>query len=70
VRELTTPYIHAKVMVVDDRVAFVGSENLSAASLDHNRELGVLISGTSIRRILHAFSADWQRGARPVFHGM
>jgi cardiolipin synthase len=35
-------YIHAKAMVVDDTTAFVGSENLSTASLQYDRELGVV----------------------------
>ena len=39
-------YIHAKAIVVDaetaQRQAFVGSENFSAASLQRNRELGLL----------------------------
>jgi cardiolipin synthase A/B len=38
-------YIHAKVVVADigtpRQRAFMGSENFSAASLNHNRELGV-----------------------------
>jgi phosphatidylserine/phosphatidylglycerophosphate/cardiolipin synthase-like enzyme len=39
-------YIHAKAIVVDDGTpgakAFVGSQNFSSASLNHNRELGLL----------------------------
>ena len=45
-------YIHAKVVVADDREAFLGSENFSTNSLDKNRELGVLIATPSI---LHSF---------------
>jgi cardiolipin synthase A/B len=41
-------YIHAKVIDVDDAKAFVGSENFSTASLDYNRELGVLTSSASV----------------------
>jgi phosphatidylserine/phosphatidylglycerophosphate/cardiolipin synthase-like enzyme len=41
-------YIHAKAVVVDAGTAharaFVGSENFSAASLDYNRELGLVTS--------------------------
>lgn len=44
-----TPYIHAKVVVADpggaDRRLFLGSENFSYASLDHDRELG-LVTGS------------------------
>jgi len=41
-------YIHAKVIDVDSAKAFVGSENFSTASLDYNRELGLITSATSI----------------------
>jgi cardiolipin synthase len=45
-------YIHAKVIVADAGTtrqrAFVGSENFSAASLNHNRELGLLTSDAAI----------------------
>ena len=37
-------YIHAKVIVVDGKEAFVGSENASASSLDNNREIGVFVA--------------------------
>jgi phosphatidylserine/phosphatidylglycerophosphate/cardiolipin synthase-like enzyme len=45
-------YIHAKAIVADagtaHQRAFVGSENFSAASLGHNRELGILTADPSI----------------------
>ncbi|MGI8552647.1 MAG: phospholipase D-like domain-containing protein, partial [Dehalococcoidia bacterium] len=41
VRLLRSPYVHAKVILVDRALAFAGSENLTAASLDKNRELGL-----------------------------
>ena len=40
----TALYIHAKVIDVDGATAFVGSENFSTASLDYNRELGLITS--------------------------
>jgi len=60
-------YIHAKVIVVDggsaSARAFVGSENFSAASLDANRELGLVVTDpTIIRSLIKTFAADW-RGA-------
>lgn len=61
VRELRSPYVHAKLVEVDGREAFVGSENLSAISLDRNRELGVLIRGPQLARMVQTFDADWQR---------
>jgi cardiolipin synthase len=41
-------YIHAKVIDVDSAKAFLGSENFSTASLDDNRELGVVTSSTAV----------------------
>ncbi|MGH2411093.1 MAG: phospholipase D-like domain-containing protein, partial [Chloroflexota bacterium] len=55
-----SPYIHAKLILVDTRWAFVGSENISAASLDRNRELGVLVRDPSALSLLGAtFNTDW-----------
>jgi phosphatidylserine/phosphatidylglycerophosphate/cardiolipin synthase-like enzyme len=41
------PYIHAKAIVVDGALAWVGSENFSTGSLEFNRELGVVFTGAS-----------------------
>jgi phosphatidylserine/phosphatidylglycerophosphate/cardiolipin synthase-like enzyme len=41
-------YIHAKVIDVDSAKAFLGSENFSTASLDYNRELGLITSSAGI----------------------
>lgn len=64
VRILTKPYVHAKAIVVDDRVAFVGSENFSEQSLDHNREIGVLFSGPAVKSLLGVFLSDWHAAKR------
>ena len=39
-----TPYIHAKIFLADGTAMFLGSENISATSLDNNREMGLIIS--------------------------
>jgi phosphatidylserine/phosphatidylglycerophosphate/cardiolipin synthase-like enzyme len=64
VRELRAPYIHAKLMCVDGREAFVGSENISTESLDRNREVGILIRGASLRRLMAIFQGDWRRATK------
>jgi phosphatidylserine/phosphatidylglycerophosphate/cardiolipin synthase-like enzyme len=56
-------YIHAKLIAVDAAtfhgVAFVGSENLTDASLLHNRELGIVLFRRSIvRRVASVIAAD------------
>ena len=52
-------YIHAKVVAADGTHAFVGSENFSDASLDYNRELGVITSDAAVVSVLeNTLSAD------------
>ncbi len=45
-------YIHAKVLVSDAgtsaQLAFVGSQNFSTESLKYNRELGILLRGSTV----------------------
>lgn len=63
---VSAPYIHAKVIVVDGRLAFVGSENFSATSLDQNREVGLLIADTAaLATLTTTFERDWAVG-QPV----
>ncbi|HET8911566.1 MAG TPA: phosphatidylserine/phosphatidylglycerophosphate/cardiolipin synthase family protein [Ktedonobacteraceae bacterium] len=60
VREDQRLYMHAKMMVADGRLAFVGSENISAASLDRNRELGLMIADHQvISQLQKTFQLDW-----------
>lgn len=64
-RRLFAPYIHAKVIVADTSVAFMGSENLSRTSLDRNRELGLIVrDGAVVHRIVQVFARDWQHAGR------
>jgi phosphatidylserine/phosphatidylglycerophosphate/cardiolipin synthase-like enzyme len=44
VRYSHTLYVHAKLILVDGKRAFVGSQNFSAVSLDANREVGIIVS--------------------------
>src|SRR5215213_8413975 len=43
IRLSSSLYIHAKLIVADSERAFIGSQNLSATSLDQNRELGIIV---------------------------
>ncbi len=53
-------YIHAKMILDDGKLAFLGSENFSDGSLDANRELGLLFSKQAILGKLKAqFQRDW-----------
>lgn len=45
--------LHAKIIVVDDRVALVGSANLTSRAMESNLECGILIRGGSQPRAIH-----------------
>lgn len=65
----TPLYVHAKLMAIDvgrpGAVAFVGSENLSDASLLHDRELGiVLLTPGIVGRVAGVIGSDF-RDASP-----
>ncbi len=58
-------YIHAKVVVADGASLFVGSQNFSESSLDHNRELGVITSDPAlVAAVSRTVGADFA-GATP-----
>jgi len=60
VKEDPRLYMHAKIIVVDGHKAFVGSENISAQSLDKNRELGIVVADSGVLSTLQqTFQQDW-----------
>ena len=60
VRLLSAPYPHAKVVLVDGVVAFVGSQNFSSTSLDQNREVGIVIAdSTALNTLNQVVVQDW-----------
>lgn len=57
------PHLHTKVIVADGARAYVGSENLSQTSLDHNREVGLVVTDlSSIEPLTTTFEHDWAIG--------
>jgi len=63
VKKTATPYIHAKAIVADDVLCYVGSENLTQNSLDSNRELGLIISAASeVAKVEAAINTDFFAG--------
>lgn len=57
------PYMHAKVIVVDHRLAFLGSENFSYSSLTLSREVGVVFANVKTIKALESYiSKDWSVG--------
>jgi cardiolipin synthase len=60
VKEDPQLYMHAKIIIVDGQKAFVGSENISSASLDSNRELGIIVSDQgALNTLQQTFQQDW-----------
>jgi cardiolipin synthase A/B len=63
VKKLSTPYVHAKAIVADNTVAYVGSANFTQNSLDSNRELGVLASEPSgVAKVAATIDGDFTAG--------
>jgi phosphatidylserine/phosphatidylglycerophosphate/cardiolipin synthase-like enzyme len=61
--KLATPYIHSKALVVDGTVAYVGSANFTANSLDSNRELGLIVGAPSeVALIASTIDKDFKAG--------
>lgn len=59
-RILSSPYVHAKLLLVDSSRAYVGSVNFSTQSLDKNRELGIIISQPDVvERLAQVFESDF-----------
>ena len=67
VRAVDAPAIHGKVLVADDRTLYLGSVNLTPTSLDHNRELGLLLTDPQTAVVVDAIvAADAAGGAPPA----
>lgn len=57
--------IHAKVIIVDNEKAVMGSTNLTRSSFDDNRELSVITQDTKVVNLLtKTFAHDWQDANR------
>jgi phosphatidylserine/phosphatidylglycerophosphate/cardiolipin synthase-like enzyme len=60
------PYMHAKTMIVDGKLAYLGSIDLQTASTSDDRELGILFRQPGLIAPLRAqFVSDWAL-AQPV----
>lgn len=59
-RVMSSPYIHAKLVIIDGKKAYIGSINFSSQSIDENRELGIVITDPSIlQELTNTFEMDW-----------
>ena len=53
--------MHAKTLLVDGKVGFLGSQNLDWRSLDHIRELGIVFRDpVSVRQFSNVFEWEWK----------
>lgn len=67
VRALDGPPIHAKAVAADERLAYLGSANLTPTSLDRNRELGLRLADAALAEALAGtIVADAARGLAPA----
>ncbi len=66
IKALPNPYVHAKVIIVDNKRAYIGSNNFSHASLDMNREMGIITGNSNIvQSLTDIFEIDWSRCKDP-----
>jgi cardiolipin synthase A/B len=60
VKTISTPYMHAKMIVSDGNKAYTGSINFSTQSMDRNRELGIIMTQPDNLELLeNTFEKDW-----------
>lgn len=53
---------HAKVVIIDRRVAVIGSHNWSWGSLNKNFEVSVVVDGPLVERLVEHFDGLWSVG--------
>jgi cardiolipin synthase len=60
VHRMKRPKLHAKLIVVDDRLVFTGSMNIHHRAFDERRELGIILDDEAIvKRLVKTFHDDW-----------
>lgn len=53
------PYVHAKVIIADEKEVMLGSMNFSYASTNLNRELDIIINGSEVKKLVNKFNKDF-----------
>jgi cardiolipin synthase len=62
VKTISSPYMHAKMIVSDGNKAYTGSINFSSQSMDRNRELGIIMTQPdNIETLESNFEKDWSK---------
>lgn len=63
IRIVSSPYIHAKAMLIDDRYLVISSINMSSNSMDNNRELWIITTDRgAIEKFKEVFYIDRNKG--------
>jgi cardiolipin synthase A/B len=66
IKKVGSPDIHAKAIVVDESLTFVGSQNLTPTALSNNREIGLITDAKAeATKVRAAIAADFQKGFTP-----
>lgn len=61
VRKQKNLRVHAKLVIVDDKQALVGSMNIDRSAFDLRRELGITVEDpAAIKELGQVFDADWE----------
>lgn len=59
------PYMHSKTISIDDKIAFIGSENFSINSLSYAREFGIIFKNNKAISFLNeTFDQDWGKSVK------
>ena len=55
-----SPYLHAKVIFIDDTTLFIGSQNLTENAIERNREVGIILENadTIFEQIQNVYHKD------------
>lgn len=62
IRHLKNPYQHAKIIIIDNSIMYLGSINFSNQSMDRNREIGLItLNKNSVNTILEVFNSDFNK---------
>jgi phosphatidylserine/phosphatidylglycerophosphate/cardiolipin synthase-like enzyme len=59
-------YMHAKLIIAGNSF-FIGSQNFSTSSLNHNREVGIIIKKRKYLKVVRrTFAKDWKASSKKV----
>jgi len=65
IKAQSNPYVHAKMILIDDTYLLLGSMNMSQTSLDKNREIGIILMQPEHIRYFNAvFAKDWKSNSK------